>query len=146
MALMKDNVNEAQQAGVIAFQRSENQLRLCVWHKPESDAWGIPKGFVDPGDTLPQTALNEASEEVGLRGRLVGQPIGTYNYSKWGSEFTVAIYLMDVTNQDEDWAEKSFRERHWLSPDEAREQLREHPVQRLLEHAIELLDASKADP
>ena len=142
---MADKMAEAQQAAAIPFQRDESRLQFCVWYKPASGAWGIPKGFVDPGDTLPYTALNEAHEEVGLGGQLVGPPIGTYNYSKWGSEFTVAVYLMEVTHQDEDWLEMSSRERHWLTPSAAQEKLREHPGHQLLEVAIELLDGPGKD-
>lgn len=142
---MNDNRKELQQAGAIPFRHAENRLQLCIWHKPRSGSWGIPKGLVDPGDTLPQTALNEAHEEVGLHGHLVGEPIGTYTYFKWGCELTVAVYLMQVTTQDDDWAENGFRERHWLTPAAAQERLREHPVDPLLRHAIELLEAFSPD-
>jgi phosphohistidine phosphatase len=139
---MQREAEEPQQAAVIAFQRDANGIRFCVTRKRKSGAWGIPKGFVDPGQTLPEAALNEAEEEVGLRGRLVGEPIGTYSYDKWGNTFSVAVYLMDVTDQDDHWEEESVRERHWLTPEAAKETLREHPGYRLLERAIELLDAA----
>lgn len=142
---MPHETNEPQQAAVIAFQHDADELRFCVMRKAKSGAWGIPKGFVDPGDTLPQAALNEAHEEVGLRGRLIGQPIGTYSYDKWGNTYTVAVYLMEVTNQDDHWEEESVRERHWLTPDVAMERLQEHPARQLFERAVELLRAPDAE-
>jgi ADP-ribose pyrophosphatase YjhB (NUDIX family) len=130
---------EPQQAGVIAFQHEANQLRFCVTYKPKNAAWGIPKGFVDPGNTPQEAALTEAREEPGLRGELIGKPIGTYDYEKWGNIYTVAIYLMKVTHQDDHWDEESFRERHWLAFDAARARLQGHPVHELFERAIHLL-------
>ena len=138
-------IDGPQQAGVIAFRRDARGLRLCVSFKPKKGAWGIPKGFIDPGDNLAQTALNEAREEVGLRGHLVGSPIGTYDYTKWGFTFTVAVYVMEVTAQDDNWEEKSIRERHWLSPDNAAERLQGHPVSQLLARAIVMIDEQEAD-
>jgi 8-oxo-dGTP pyrophosphatase MutT (NUDIX family) len=52
--------------------------------------------LVDPGDTPEETALNEAWEEAGLRGRLIGDVVGTYEYEKWNTTFAVTVYLMEV--------------------------------------------------
>lgn len=127
------------QAGVIAFLRNSSTVQLCVSFKPRKGSWKIPKGTVESGDTLPQTALNEALEEAGIYGQLVGDPIGTYDYKKRGNIYRVVIYLMQVTGKDDDWEEKAIRERHWLSPKTALHCLRGHPVYPLVERATEIL-------
>ena len=81
------------QAGVIAFRRRATGVEVCLIRRIDGGNWGIPKGDIDPGHTPRQTALNEAWEEAGLRGRLVGGRLGSYTYKKWGSTFTVAMYL-----------------------------------------------------
>ena len=96
--------------------------------------WGIPKGTIERGDTPEATALNEAWEEAGLSGRLLGSSIGTYEYRKWGAHLTVAVYIMEVLEENAEWQEAHFRERRWATVDEALSLLEPHPVRPLLDH------------
>lgn len=127
------------QAATIAVRREHDRLQVCLIRKKGSDTWGIPKGLIDPGDTREETALNEAWEEAGLRGRLVGDLIGSYEYRKWGTRFTVAVYVMEVLSQDDTWHEVKIRERRWTSFDEAEDLLATHPARPLLDRARSVL-------
>jgi len=125
-----------QQAAVIPFRGTGKKLEICVIRRKGSKKkWGIPKGFVDRGDTTKEAALKEASEEAGLKGKLIGDPVGSYEYEKWGTGLEVTVYLMEVKDEDDDWDEADFRERRWTSFDEAAELLDRHPVQPLLGRA-----------
>ena len=125
-----------QQAAAIPFRRAGKKLEVCVIRRKGSKRkWGIPKGFIDRGDTARETALKEAGEEAGLNGKLVGDPIGSYEYEKWGTALEVSVFLMEVKGEDDDWDEADFRERKWASFDEAAELLEKHPVQPLLQRA-----------
>jgi 8-oxo-dGTP pyrophosphatase MutT (NUDIX family) len=121
-----------QQAAAIPFCRRDDGVYLCLIRRRDSKYWGIPKGFVDPGDTREETALNEAWEEAGLRGELVGEAIGTYQYVKFRSKLTVAVYVMEVHAEEADWQESRLRQRQWHPLDEALTLLSGHPVQPLL--------------
>ena len=125
---------QPQQAGVIAVRRAGDDIEVCLIRRRESRGWGIPKGMVERGDTHEETALNEAWEEAGLKGRLIGGAIGTYEYEKWDLDLVVAVYVMDVLEQHADWEEAHFRERTWTSLKEAAAMLANHPVLPLLEH------------
>ena len=133
------------QAGVIPFRQNSGDMQLCVSFKPRSGTWKVPKGCVEFGDSPSQTALNEALEEAGLHGHLIGGPIGTYSYKKRGSIYQVVMYLMQVTTQDDYWKKKSSRERHWLSPQTALLYLSEHPASPLLEQALGTLTKGNID-
>jgi 8-oxo-dGTP pyrophosphatase MutT (NUDIX family) len=124
-----------EQAGALAVLRNGRELRLCLIRKKGSEAWGIPKGIVEPGATLAETALAETWEEAGLKGQLIGEPIGTYEFKKRGNLLTVAIYVMEVLEQLEEWEEDWFRERNWVSFEEAASLLDDHPVRPLLDLA-----------
>ena len=125
-----------QQAAVIPFRGAGKKLEVCVIRRKGSKKkWGIPKGFVDRGDTAKETALKEANEEAGLKGKLVGDPVGSYEYEKWGVTLAVTVYLMEVKDEEDEWDEVDVRERRWASFGEAAEMLERHPVQPLLQRA-----------
>ena len=128
-----------QQAAAIPFCRRDAGVYLCLIRRRDSGYWSIPKGFIDPGDTREETALNEAWEEAGLRGQLVGEAIGTYQYVKFRSKLTVAVYVMEVHAEERDWQESRLRERRWHPLDEAMTLLEGHPVRPLLTRASEIV-------
>lgn len=70
------------QVAVIAVRRDGEGVKVCLIRRKDSEKWGIPKGFIDRGDTAEQAALNEACEEAGLRGRIMGGSVGSYDYEK----------------------------------------------------------------
>lgn len=99
--------------------------------------------MIDPGESAGETALKEAWEEAGICGRLLGRPVGAYVARKWGAELTVAVYVMHVTDEQLSWPEMRFREREWVSLQEAAARLSSHPVRPLLDRAAPRLDASR---
>ena len=125
-----------EQVGVIAVRRSRGTIQVCLIRRKGTEKWGIPKGFVDPGDTPEQAALNEASEEAGLEGQLIGGSIGTYDYRKRGAVYSVAVYVMKVLAQHREWDEMEIRERRWSALEEAATLLARHPVRPLLDRVV----------
>jgi 8-oxo-dGTP pyrophosphatase MutT (NUDIX family) len=118
----------AQQVAVVAIRRGRDGVEVCLIRRKGSEKWAIPKGFIDRGDTSEEAALNEALEEAGITGELLGGAIGTYDYEKWSGSLTVAVYLMHVAEEQASWREMTFRERSWRSVDQAAVLLASHPV------------------
>ena len=129
------NSSVPQQAAAIAVRQNGEALEMCLIRKKGKKNWGIPKGIIDPGDTPEETVLNEAWEEAGLKGRLLGEAVGRYEYEKWYTTFVVAVYVMEVLEQHADWQESGLRERRWTSFGEAASLLMDHPVRSLLDRA-----------
>jgi phosphohistidine phosphatase len=136
--------HDSHQGGVIAFREGDAGIEICLISKKDSTKWGIPKGIVDPGYTLAETALNEAHEEAGLRGELLGGAIGNYILEKWGIRFRVSVFLMRVTCEEDTWEEDFFRARHWVAPREALWRMKSHKCRPVLERAIDILEGGKA--
>ncbi len=100
------------QAAALPLRRG----RVCLITSRNGKRWVIPKGWIDPGQTAGETALQEAWEEAGLAGALEREPIGSFFYEKEGQKYHVIVFVMKVTSVAQDWPERSFRERSWVSP------------------------------
>ena len=79
--------------------------------------------------------MKEALEEAGLRGDIVGEPLGGYEDFKWNSVLRVTVLLMEVSQCDEDWLENDVRERCWVSPERATVMLSKPVLRRFVEEA-----------
>jgi 8-oxo-dGTP pyrophosphatase MutT (NUDIX family) len=133
-------MSRREQAGVIPFRRKKDGIEVCLIRNKGRKKWKLPKGFVDPGETVQQAALKEAWEEAGLTGRIVGDTIGSYDYEKWELKLKVSVFLMEVTEQEDEWEESRFRERRWSRVDEAFDTLKKHPIRPLLDIAATRLE------
>ncbi|HZT07833.1 MAG TPA: NUDIX domain-containing protein [Chloroflexota bacterium] len=86
------------QAGGIIVWRDRIVLRRTL-----RGEWVFPKGWVDPGETLEETAIREVREETGVKAEIIGQA-GTAPYQSDGETRDVAYFFMRVTDSPE-WAE-----------------------------------------
>lgn len=67
-------------AGVVPWRASGQELEVLVIHRPQYDDWSWPKGKLDDGETLPECAVREVREEIGLVVDL-GLPLPTTRYT-----------------------------------------------------------------
>src|SRR5437588_12539426 len=69
MAAKVLNVDEAKlvraAGGVVRRNGVRGAMRVAIVHRPGYDDWSFPKGKVDRGETLDETALREAEEDTG---------------------------------------------------------------------------------
>ncbi len=124
------------QAGVVPYRTDPSGVQFCLITSIRKGNWGFPKGIIDPGESAEETALKEAQEEAGLHGSIEGEPLGEYEYAKWGTNLVVSVYLMRVTTADDEWEEASVRQRKWCDADTARDRIRREELLDLLETAV----------
>lgn len=108
--------------------------QICLVTSSSGKRWVIPKGMIDPGKTPAEIALQEAWEEAGLLG-VLGAPLGTYQYEKYGGTYLVTVYAMQVNESRDDWPERTVRRRAWLSLDEALELIEEEGLREIMRRA-----------
>ncbi len=66
-------------AGGVVWRLVDGKLRILVIHRTAYADVTLPKGKVDPGETLAETAVREIREETGIRVAL-GFPVGVSRY------------------------------------------------------------------
>lgn len=58
---------EIRAAGAVAWRPGPDGLAVALVHRPKYDDWTLPKGKVDPGESVLLTAVREVHEETGQR-------------------------------------------------------------------------------
>ncbi|MCU1443709.1 MAG: mismatch repair protein MutT [Cryobacterium sp.] len=66
-------------AGAVCWRLIDGKMHVLVIHRTVHGDVTIPKGKVDPGESLPRTAVREVEEETGLSVAL-GVPLGVSHY------------------------------------------------------------------
>ncbi|MDQ1556695.1 MAG: 8-oxo-(d)GTP phosphatase [Actinomycetota bacterium] len=66
-------------AGAVCWRIVDGDARILLVHRTQHRDVSLPKGKVDPGETLPQTAVREIAEETGLT-IVLGAPLGQISY------------------------------------------------------------------
>ncbi|SLN29212.1 NUDIX domain protein [Falsiruegeria litorea R37] len=100
--------------------------------------WIVPKGWPIEGLNGPETALQEAWEEAGVKdAHAQKSPIGRYNYDKVLSNGTsepveTQVYKINVSELSDEYPEASQRQRQWMSAGEAANLVREPQLKAIL--------------
>ena len=103
----------------------------------DTGRWVVPRGNPIDGLTPAESAAQEAFEEAGVRGPVDPAPLGAYSYSKRRRNGVsvpteVQLFAMRVSDELEEWPERSQRERRWFSPEEAAQAVDEPDLRALL--------------
>jgi 8-oxo-(d)GTP phosphatase len=86
-------------AGAVCWRFIDGKLHVLVIHRTVYGDVTIPKGKVDPGESLPRTAVREIAEETGLEVAL-GVPLGVSRYSMpSGREKIVHYWAAEVSER-----------------------------------------------
>ncbi len=67
-------------AGAVCWRIVGGKVRILLVHRTQHRDISLPKGKVDPGELLPETAVREIAEETGLTVGL-GAPLGQVSYT-----------------------------------------------------------------
>jgi len=74
---------------------NDSAIEVLLIHRSKYDDWTLPKGKLDPGESLPETAVREIHEETGLHVRL-GVPLHTLEYGVAGGTKRVSYWCARV--------------------------------------------------
>ncbi len=91
-------------AGVLCWRETAEGVRVLLVKRPDYGDVSIPKGKLDPGELLPQTAARELLEETGIKAVLQA-PIGSVRYQVNGRPKFVQYWAAEVLGHQVEAAE-----------------------------------------
>ncbi|SJN15418.1 MutT1 [Microbacterium esteraromaticum] len=131
-------------AGAVVWRLVEDKLRILLIHRTKYQDVTLPKGKVDPGEMLAETAVREVHEETGIRVAL-GVPVGVSKYWMRPKRQKVVHYWAAEATDDAIRAStflpnSEIAALEWVSVKKARKRL-SYPVDiEILENFAQLVD------
>jgi 8-oxo-dGTP pyrophosphatase MutT (NUDIX family) len=92
-------------AGGVVFRRIAERIEILMI-QDRLGRWSIPKGHVEPGESIEQTAVREVSEETGLTNLRLGEKLDKLHffYRKDGKLIfmTTYVFLIEAIGDTDD--------------------------------------------
>ncbi len=105
-------------AGGIVWRRVARSRCVAVVHRPAYNDWSLPKGKLDPGETLLEAAVREVREETGCAARPV-RFLGALTYPVSEGQKYVLWWAMAFEAEVQAPAEREIGALRWLTVTEA---------------------------
>ncbi|HEV2379428.1 MAG TPA: NUDIX domain-containing protein [Terriglobia bacterium] len=132
------DVPDISRAGGVVYRNRDNRPEyLLVQATSAPNEWVLPKGHIELGETMQETAVREVHEETGVWAS-IGPPLDVMRYTVADEPVTVQFYLMHSLREGKA-GEK--REHKWFPLHEALQKATHPQTRRLLELADRQMSA-----
>ena len=124
------------QAAAIPVRLEDRRPRILLITSRHRRHWIVPKGLIEADQSPQEAAVAETYEEAGVRGTIVGCPVGNYDYHKWGGTCRVAVFLLQVEEELAEWPESDVRDRRWVGLKKALDMIDNRDLRRIVKRAV----------
>lgn len=140
------NKKQTSSGGIIFFHQGA-QWHIALIRRRTQDShtvWCLPKGWVEPGETLEETALREVREETGLDGKIL-EKLGDISYrfydqhSKSRIHKTVHFFLLKYLTGDTSQHDHEVEEARWFKAEHTNGMLTYPSEKEILKKALKIL-------
>ena len=136
-------VPELSAGGIVVGSAAQEILLL---HETAEDRWCLPKGHVDPGESLAMAALREIREETGLAPLTLRREVGETSYRffdpvRGQNVHKTVVYFLVQARGGTVRTEPIFDAFAWLPPGEAVRRIRFPSERAILRRVLPLLEA-----
>lgn len=132
-------------AGGVIYRRRDDHVEVALIHTGRR--WGLPKGHVEEGERVEETAVREVREETGLLGKL-DRKLGQISYSYRGKSRggrpvriakRVTFFLLEYMEGEVHSDDYEVEEARWFALDEALAKLSFATEQKMMRRAERLI-------
>lgn len=135
-------------AGGVMYRKHSDETQIALIHV--RNRWGLPKGHVEEGERIEETALREVREETGLEGRVV-KKLGDIRYAyrdktKEGEPIRiykrVHFYLLRYLKGDVRDHDHEVDEARWFPMDQVIKNLKFATERKMVHRALSILSTT----
>lgn len=125
------------QCVALCYRMTKDKVQVLLVTSRGTGRWILPKGWPINGKSAAETALQEAWEEAGVKGRARDICLGMYSYGKWMGPDRILpcvglVYPVQVKSLALKYPEKEERRRKWFSLKKAASKLDEAELAELV--------------
>ncbi len=126
--------------GAVVFRKINNEIRYLLIRNRRSSNWSFPKGHVENGETLEDTAIREVLEETGLRIKILPGFKCKSEYSIQNRiQKTVQIFVASTEDTQTIIQQEEIEDYLWLTYEKAYQQLKFENDKSILKDAHDYL-------
>lgn len=140
-------------AGGVVFRRLEQDRIQILMIQDRLGRWTIPKGHVEEGESLEQTALREVAEETGLTHLRLGEKLDKLHffYRKEGKLIfmTTYVFLMEALGDSDNIIPEDSEgivDAKWFDQDKALGLIEYRDTEKLFRLGLSKLHATNTSP